>query len=63
MSTEIMEYDYKQRAYDGKWEILGKVQDKDNSYTYKTESGQRVTLVPEKWVTLRVVDLLGDWDE
>ena len=25
MSTEIMEYDYKQRAYDGKWEILGKV--------------------------------------
>lgn len=61
--TEILEYDYKQRAYDGKWEVLGKIQDKDNSYHYKTESGQKVTLIPEKWVTVNVVDYLADWDD
>jgi len=60
---QILEYDYKQRAYDGKWEILGKIQDRDNAYSYKTDSGQRITMIPEKWVTVSVVDLLGDWTD
>lgn len=54
----ILEYDLKQRAYDGKWQLLGKVMDEDNAYTYVSESGQRLTLVPEKWLTLKVYDYL-----
>ena len=54
----ILEVQYKQRAYDGKWERIGRIVDYDNKYTYGTESGSKVTLIPEKWVTLGVYDYL-----
>lgn len=54
----ILEVQFKQRAFDGKWERIGKIVDYDNKYTYQTESGSRVTLIPEKWVTLGVYDYL-----
>lgn len=51
-----LETQFKQRAYDGKWEHIAKFIDYDNEYTYSTESGSRVTLIPEKWVTIGVYD-------
>jgi len=56
----FLEYDFKQRAFDGKWERLGKIQDTENAYSYKTPSGQTVTLTPAKWVTIGVYDYLVD---
>jgi len=54
---DIVEIEYKQRAYDDKWQVLGKIIDHENSYTYLTETKQRVTYTPEKWITLAVYDL------
>lgn len=58
----ILETQFKQRAYDGKWEKLAKVMDYDNKYVYKTESGNRMTYVPEKWVTVGVFDYLAEFE-
>ena len=56
--ANVIEVQFKQRAFDGKWERIGKVPDFDNKYSYKTDTGSRVTLVPEKWITLGVYDYL-----
>lgn len=61
-TKDIIEYQLKQRAYDNKWEHLAKIQDKENSYVHKSETGQRVTYTPEKWITIGVYDLLGEID-
>lgn len=58
----ILETAWKQRDYDGKWEKLAKVMDYDNKYVYKTESGNRMTYVPEKRMTVGVFDLLGEFE-
>ena len=58
----IIETQFVQRAYDGKWEKLAKVMDYDNKYVYKTESGNRMTYVPEKWMTVGVFDLLAEFE-
>jgi hypothetical protein len=57
----ILEVQFKQRAYDGKWERIAKIVDYDNKYTYSTESGSRVSLIPEKWVTLGVYDYMVEF--
>jgi nitrous-oxide reductase len=44
--------------YDGKWEKLAKVLDTENTYSYNVDSGNKVRLIPEKWVTVGVYDLL-----
>jgi hypothetical protein len=62
-TTKFIETQFRQRAYDGKWERLGKIMDTENAYTYSTESGSRVTLIPEKWVTIGVYDLLMEIEE
>jgi hypothetical protein len=54
----VLETQFKQRAFDGKWERIGKIMDFENKYTYQTESGSKVTLIPEKWVTLGVYDYM-----
>ena len=54
----ILETQFKQREFDGKWEKLAKVMDYDNKYVYKTESGNKMTYVPEKWMTVGVFDYL-----
>ena len=56
----ILETQFKQRAYDGKWEKLARVMDYDNKYVYKSESGQRMTYVPTKWMTVGVFDYVGE---
>lgn len=54
----VLETQFIQRAYDNKWEKVVKVMDYDNKYVYKTESGNRMTYVPEKWVTVGVFDCM-----
>jgi hypothetical protein len=54
----FIDVDFKQREYDGKWEMIAKVMDHENAYTYKTESGNSVTLTPERWITVGVYDYL-----
>lgn len=56
----VLETDFVQRAFDGKWEKVVKIMDSDNAYTYRNENGVSVTLIPEKWVTVDVVDLMGE---
>lgn len=55
---EITETQFRQRAYDGKWERIAKIVDFDNAYRYTSEHGSTVTLIPERWVTIGVYDLL-----
>ena len=57
-TMKIYEEDFKQRAYDGKWERIGKIADEDNAYTFFNEYGQKTTWIPEKWITLGVYDYL-----
>lgn len=55
---QILEEDFKQRAFDGKWERLGKIMDGDNAYSFVNENGNRMTHIPTKWITLGVYDYL-----
>ena len=56
----ILETQFKQRDYDSKWEKLARVMDYDNKYIYKSESGQKMTYVPTKWMTVGVFDYMGE---
>lgn len=58
----ILETEFKRRAYDGKFERIAKVFDEENAYVYKTESGNSVSIIPTKWITIGVYDYLFDWD-
>ena len=60
-NDDIIETEFKQRTYDGKWERLDRVFDHDNAYTFTTESGQVTTLTPEKWICTGVYDFLGEF--
>jgi len=53
----ILETVLRQRAYDGMIEKIIRVKDHENSYTYTTDTGYKVTYVPEKWVTAGVYDM------
>jgi hypothetical protein len=57
-NMHVLETAFKQRAFDGKWERIVKIMDLDNSYSFVNENGNRTTLIPEKWVTVGVYDLL-----
>ena len=54
----VLETALKQRAFDGKWERIVKIMDLDNSYSFMSENGSRMTHIPEKWVTVGVYDYL-----
>lgn len=55
---EVLAEEFKQRAYDGKWQRWIKIPDVDNAYTCTSETGGRVTYVPEMWVVSDVYDLM-----
>jgi hypothetical protein len=57
-TMKITAEEFKQRAFDGKWERIVKIMDLDNSYSFVGENGSRMTHIPEKWVTVGVYDLL-----
>jgi len=52
-----MQY-YKQREYDGKWELVQTFLDYENEYVVKDSVTNRVTLkiIPEKNITIKVYD-------
>jgi hypothetical protein len=54
----VLEEQFKQRAFDGKWERILRIMDTDNMYSYTNESGSRVTLIPDKWVCVGVYDYI-----
>ena len=55
---ELLETELVQRAFDNKWERIGKIIDYENSYTYFDENGLQTTLIPTKWITLNVYDFI-----
>lgn len=55
---QVLATEFKQRAYDGKWERIVKVYDEDNTYHHINENGNRAVLVPYKWITVGVYDYL-----
>lgn len=57
-ASDILETQLIQRAYDGRWEKVVKVMDHENAYTYQNESGNGVTLIPERWLTVQVYDFI-----
>lgn len=57
-TMKVYETEFKQRAYDSKWERLGKIEDEDNTYVFINEYGNRAATTPFKWVTLGVYDYL-----
>lgn len=57
------EYSLQQREYDGKWQLLKKVPDSDNTITTYTKSGLKMTFTPEKWITVNVYDFLIEVEE
>jgi hypothetical protein len=56
--NEILETELVQRAYDGYWEKIVKVMDHENAYTFRNEVGNKVTHIPEKWLTVAVYPFL-----
>ena len=46
------------RDFDKRWERIVKVQDLENAYTFANEQGVKMTLIPEKWVTVAVYDFI-----
>jgi hypothetical protein len=58
LASDILETQLIQRAYDGCWEKVVKIMDRENAYSYQNESGAKVTLIPEKWVTIGVYDFI-----
>lgn len=58
LSTEI-----KQRVYDQKWELLWQIKDHENTYSFLNEDGQRIELVPIKWITVGVYDYLLEMEK
>lgn len=57
-NTHVLETHWKQRAFDGKWMLMGKIFDDENRYSYKGENGSMVHLIPTKWIILSVYDYL-----
>lgn len=56
--SDILESQIVQRDFDKRWERIVKVQDLENSYTFANEQGVKMTLIPEKWITVAVYDFL-----
>ena len=55
---EILETQIVQRDWDKRWEKIVRVMDYENSYTYRNETGNRETLIRDKWMTVAVYDFL-----
>jgi hypothetical protein len=50
----IIRSEFKQRQFDGKWQELGLIEDRDNAYPDDTG----LIFIPVKWITLNVYDYL-----
>ena len=57
-NTHVLETAWKQRAFDNRWMLLGKVFDDENKYSYQSAAGSAIHLIPTKWIILNVYDYL-----
>lgn len=57
-ASDILETQLVQRDYDKRWELIAKFMDHENAYSYSSESGNKVTFIPEKWITIKVYDFI-----
>lgn len=60
-ATPIWGIDKKQRAFDGRWEVIGQILRSVNNvgydpYTYKNEDNEKIVAHPFVWATIDVVD-------
>ena len=62
-SMKIFQEEFKQRAFDGKWERIVQIEDVDNTYVFINEYGSRQALTPLKWVTVGVYDYLMEIED
>ena len=46
----------KQRPYDNMYEVIGRYKDYENKYTYLDPNKKEIALVPDKWITVDVVN-------
>lgn len=60
---KIYQKEIRKRPFDGKWQLLGKIDDTENTYTYVDENQKKVTMIPTKWVVTDVFDFLVDAEE
>ena len=56
--VDVLAEEFKQRAFDGKWERIVKIMDLDNTYTFIGENGSRMSHIPTKWITAGVYDYM-----
>mgnify|MGYP006284502141 FL=1 len=56
--VDVLAEEFKQRAFDGKWERIVKIMDLENIYTFIGENGSRMSHIPTKWVTVGVYDYM-----
>ena len=62
-NMNILETDFKQREFDGKWERIVNIMDYDNKYTYISENGQKISFIPTRWLTVGVYDYLLSFED
>lgn len=58
MMRGVIETQFVQREFDGRWEQIVRIPDPENAYQSMTDGGTVITLVPDKWLTVRVFDFL-----
>lgn len=56
----VLETCFKVRKFDNKVERLAKIMDFANRYSYRNESGNRISLIPEKWICIGVYDFITE---
>ena len=57
-NIHVIKTEWKQRAFDKKWMLMGQVYDNENAYAYKNEAGASFQYVPTMWIVLDVQDKL-----
>lgn len=53
----VLDADFRQRAFDGKWERIVKTLDYDNIYEFNTGHSKK-THIPTKWIVTDVYDYI-----
>lgn len=53
--NDFIRHDYKKREYDGKWEKIVEIMDRENVYP-KLDGDHIVYKIPTRWITVEVLD-------
>lgn len=58
----ILETQFAQRAFDGKWQKLIKTLDYENAYSFTNDVGNKTSFIPEKWIVTNVYDYMMEME-